>query len=42
MLWILKFLVAIKKEPVLLKRQQTPGITIELLKNTLTETQTKF
>ena len=28
----LKFLVEIKKEPVLLKRQQAPGITTEALK----------
>ena len=37
---ILKFLVEIKKEPVLLQRQQAPGITKETRK--LTETQTKF
>ena len=42
MLRILKNLVEIKKEPVLLQRQQTPGIATEALKSKLIETKIKF
>ena len=42
MLRILKTLVEIKKEPVLLQRQQALGSTTEALKSRLTETKIKF